>query len=73
MKNNNFEHIKINNHIGKWYEIDNTIYKNIEYHLMESEIYGDEACCLIIDNNYNVIVEDVYNGFLDLYEALDEG
>ena len=37
--------------------------------LLEHEAYGDEAPCLIVDENGSLLLEDVYNGFTDLEEA----
>lgn len=38
--------------------------------LLEHETYGDEAACLIVNENLEIILEDVWNGFDDL-EDLD--
>jgi len=39
----NTDHIIINNHRGKWYAIDETIYNSEKVYLLEHETYGDEA------------------------------
>lgn len=65
MQNNN---IRIKGHKGTWYVIGKTIYNMKEVFLLESEQYGDEAPSLIVDNELNVILDDVYNGFNDLYD-----
>ena len=41
-------------------------------YLLENEIYGDEVPCIIIDGDYNVILDNVYNGFDDLRYAIEE-
>ncbi|MEW6215830.1 MAG: hypothetical protein AB1478_11630, partial [Nitrospirota bacterium] len=35
-------------------------------YLLESEIYGDEVPCLIVDKAGKIILDEVYNGFSDL-------
>ena len=35
---------------------------------LEHEEYGDDAAHIIIDENNNIILEDVWNGWLDLTE-----
>ena len=39
-----------------------------EIFLLESEQYGDETPSIIVDNELNVILDNVYNGFDDLYD-----
>ena len=68
MKN---EGIRINGYKGTWYKVDKTIYKGKTYYALESEIWGDEAPWLIVDAKGNVILDEVWNGFGDLYEAFD--
>jgi hypothetical protein len=62
-----YDHVKIEGHTGKWYEIDRMKKGNTNYLLMEHETYGDEAACVIItEKTHKIILEDVYNGFDDL-------
>lgn len=75
------DHIKIEVHRGTWYVIDEgyfvltpdsergpeTFYEHC--FLLEHEQYGDEAPCLIVDQDGNILADDVYNGFDDLEEA----
>lgn len=64
--------IVINGHRGTWYVIDHTTCARYgDVYLLEHETYGDEAPGLIIDENYMVIVDDVWNGFDDLWEFID--
>ena len=65
MQENN---IKIKGYKGTWYVIGKTIYNMKEIFLLEHEQYGDEAPSLIVDNELNVVLDDVYNGFNDLYD-----
>ena len=60
------DNIKVDGHKGTWYVIDTTYYKSKKVYLLEHEIYGDEAASIIIDEDKNIIMEDVYNGFSDL-------
>lgn len=64
------ENIKIKGHIGTWYVIDEAEWKGEKVFLLEHEIYGDEAACLIVNEKLEIILEDVWNGFDDL-EDLD--
>lgn len=57
--------IKVEGHIGKWYVIDEKEYDGKTLYLVESEIYGDEAACLIIDEDFNLVADDIWNGFDD--------
>lgn len=76
------EHISVPGHAGTWYAIDSgvfvltpdtddgrplTIRKRL--FLMEHEDYGDEAACVILDEDGALVMEDVWNGFDDLDEA----
>ena len=73
MKKNN---IKLKERRGTFYVISDTVMdikgtlKRV--YLLESEIYGDEVPCIIIDGDYNVIMDNVYNGFEDLRYAIEE-
>ena len=42
-----------------------------EYYLLEHEEHGDQAIGLIVDKNGKLIMEEIYNSFDDLTEALD--
>ena len=65
------EGIKVEGHRGTWYVIDEAIYNGKTYYLLEHEEYGDEAAGLIIDEDENLILDDVWNGFDDLEEHWD--
>lgn len=65
--------IKVKGHIGKWYVIDTEIYNGQEVFLLEHETYGDEAACLVVDQNANVLLDDVWNGFEDYEYYLESG
>lgn len=62
LKNN----IKIKGHIGTWYVIDEGYHNGKKVYLLEHEEYGDEAAALVVDQDLNIIMDDVWNGFNDL-------
>ena len=68
--------IKLEGHRGRFYVISDTVMdikgtlKRV--YLLENEVYGDEVPCIIIDGDYNVILDNVYNGFDDLRYAIEE-
>ena len=64
----NSSHIKVEGHIGAWYAIDSTQMEGKDYFLLEHEDYGDEAACLIVTPQGEVVLDDVWNGFGDLEE-----
>ena len=64
--------IVINGHRGTWHVIDHTTCDRYgDVYLLEHETYGDEAAELIVTSDYTVIVDDVWNGFDDLWEFID--
>ena len=66
------ENISVEGHIGTWYVIDSEeIAGGRKLFLLEHEEYGDEAAHIIIDENKNLVMEGVYNGFDDYYDTLD--
>ncbi len=66
--NEQSDNIDIDGHIGTWYVIDSAVIDGKSLYLLESEIYGDEAACIIVDESKNIIMSDVWNGFDD-YQA----
>lgn len=48
MKNYEYEHIRIHDRIGTWYEIDRKYINNNLYLLLEHEEYSDETSSLLI-------------------------
>lgn len=61
------ENIRIKGHLGTWSVIDEREWQGEKVYLLEHETYGDEAACLIVNENLEIILEDVWNGFDDLY------
>lgn len=62
--------ITVEGHIGTWYVLDNGIVLGKQYFLLESEVFGDEVPCIIVDNKYNLVVENVQDGWGDLLDHL---
>lgn len=60
------ENIKIEGHIGTWHVIDETFWHGEKIYLLEHETYGDEAACLIVNKNLDVIADNVWDGFEEL-------
>lgn len=76
------DHIRVEGHEGTWCVIaegnfvltpdtDDGRPLTISAHLflLEHETYGDEAACVIVDENGRLILEDVWNSFDDLEDA----
>ena len=69
--------IKIEGHSGTWYVIEEASCRPDAEpaqplkpcYLLEHEKYGDEAANLIVDEDGNILLDDVWNGFQDLAEA----
>ena len=61
--------IVIPSHIGSWHIIDQQTQPDGQtFFLLEHDEYGDEAASLIVDENLNIILDDVWNGWGDLEE-----
>lgn len=65
-------HIKVDGFTGYWHVIDSRVIKGKPLLLLEHSKYGDETCCLIVDEQFNLILEDVWNGWSDYFEAFPE-
>ena len=66
-------HIKVDGYNGYWHVIDRTVHKGKPLLLLEHSKYGDETCCLIVDEQFNLVMDEVWNGFDDYYEAVSDG
>ena len=68
------EGIKVNGYRGTWYVVEQDVFhrpmetgvEDIPVLFLEHEKYGDEAAWIIIDENGDVVLEDVWNGVDDL-------
>jgi hypothetical protein len=61
----NSDHIEVAGHYGKWFVVDSETHNGHETH-------GDSAAHIIVDCHGTIILEDVWNGFADYYESLEE-
>lgn len=58
---------EIKGHKGRWYIISETYWRGQKVYLMESELFGEDAPAIIVDNDVNIIMDDVTEGFDELY------
>ena len=65
------EGIKVEGYRGTWYVIDEAEYDGKTLYLLEHETYGDETAGLIVDDDANLMLDNVWNGFLDYDEYLE--
>ena len=63
------EHYAIPGKKGLWRVVDGITYENVLFFLLEHEEYGDEAACLIVNEEGSIIMDDVWNGLDELTEA----
>lgn len=64
--------IKINELNGTWSAISNrSTSDGHTLFLMEHDQYGEDTACVIIDENAELLLEDVVNGFSDYAYALE--
>ena len=76
------DHIEVDGHVGTWYVIDDGLFEltpdapdgepqtiRTRLFLLEHEEYGDEAACVIVAEDGEMVLEDVWNGFDDLDDA----
>lgn len=63
--------IRIEGRIGTWYTIGTQVTNHTLYLLLEHEEWGDEVEHLIIDHTGEIIIDEVYNGFDDLDDFLE--
>lgn len=66
----NSDGITIEGYTGTWYVIDTNETPFGDLFLLESEVYGDETASLIVDENGLLLLDDVWNGFEDLFEGV---
>jgi len=64
------EHVKIERHIGTWYEINDITINGKSYYLMEHETYGEDAPCVAIREDGSLLLEDIWNGIADIRDYL---
>lgn len=64
--------IRVDGYVGTWYVIETATFGGERYFLVEHEKYGDETAHLILDEDGRLVLGDVWNGFDDLEEALED-
>lgn len=69
--NKDSDNITVEGHTGTWYVIDTAEVDGQELFLLENEEYGDETANVIVDENGALVMDDVWNGFDELYEQMD--
>lgn len=57
------EKLFVSGHVGTWHTIDEATVADKAYFLMEHDLYGDEAACIIVDDHGRLMLDDIYNGF----------
>ena len=60
--------ISVPEFIGTWYVIDVDSRDGEPVFLLEHEEFGDETAHIIVDEHANLIYDDIWNGFDDMYE-----
>jgi hypothetical protein len=60
--------IKIEGYIGTWHIIETSWFHCMKVALLEHDKYGDETPCLIVNEHLDIIMDEVYNGFSDMWE-----
>lgn len=63
--------IRLKGHIGTFYIIKETEEYGRKIYLLESEIYGDDANHVVVDQECKILYSNEYNGFSDYEDALD--
>jgi hypothetical protein len=59
--------IILTGHVGTWYVIDSKLYGKEMLYLLEHETLGDDAPTVIVKSDGTIVLEDVWNGFDDLF------
>lgn len=57
--------LSVAGHHGKWHTIDSRDVEGHTFFLMEHNDYGDEAPCIIVDEQGKLAISNVYDGFDD--------
>jgi hypothetical protein len=66
------DHIKIEGRTGRWYVIDETVWKRQRLYLLEHETYGDESEALAVTETGKVVCDEIYDDWLEHLEDLDD-
>ena len=71
MKTMKKENIRIEGHRGTWYIVGEEVIQGNKVYEVESEVWGDEAAHLIVNEDMEVLLDEVYNSFDDYKYHLD--
>lgn len=71
MKTMKTENIKIEGHRGTWYIVGEEVIQGIKVYELESEVWGDEAAHLIVNEAMEVLFDEAWNSFDDYKYHLD--
>ncbi len=63
------DNITVEGYEGTWYVIDEKVLGDRSYFLLEHEEHGDETESLIVDENLDFVIDEIYNGFSDLEDV----
>jgi hypothetical protein len=66
----NSKGIKVKNHLGTWYVIEEVYYNGEQYFLLEHETHGDDALWVAINNKGDLIMDDISDGSGELIKFL---
>lgn len=71
ISSDNRKNLRIADYTGLYDVAMSEVVDGKEYYLMEHSFYGEDVPCLWVDEDCHVIVEDVWNGLLDLTDHLE--
>lgn len=72
MKITQTEGIKIEGHLGKWYQIGDGYIFGTKLLLLESERWGDEASWLVVNSENGKVLSDEVYDFDTFYEVIQD-
>lgn len=67
------DNIQIPGHRGRWHTLESKVYHGNTLWLLEEDTYGDEWPLLVVCENGDCLVDDGYDGWDSLDEAVDGG
>lgn len=60
-------------HSGTWYVINYLSHMGMDYWILESEQHGDEAPCICVGSDGELVCDDIHNGIDDVLYYLENG
>lgn len=67
------DNIKIAGHRGRWHALESKVYHGHKLWLLEEDTEGDEWPLLVVCENGDCLVDDAWDGWDSLDEAIDGG